>query len=555
MKILRILAGVLLLSCLSVSKADTSQNLIDQQAWEGITYGADPGGCCASISGSGPLFDTTTNTIMFSYGNALVSQTIAINQALKATGIQVDGYQYHWHYKLMPNNGGGTDTLTFEVSVKDSAGQVVETYTYDYSGPADGLDVHQDGVQLFNQSYTDPQSIALKIRGKDGGFWGGYYGPEITYTDLRLIYSVDPCAGNPLFDPSCDGYAEAFAKQLYDQNCAANPLYDSGCPGYTTAYFNQQCSFSPLYNQACPGYTEAYYDQQCSANPLYDSQCPGYVQAYEDQQCSINPLFLTSCSGYQEAYHAQQCGLDALYASDCPGYAVAYFNQQCGIDALYNNQCPGYQEAYATKMLLEKQAEPIVTTAETTAVVAVDPVASLTTVSSTGDPVVDSVISAPVTIVMEVAVNEPIQDTSSTMDEPLEEAGGGDSGGSEGEPESGGNTSSDGNSKSGSSSKSKSTREKVKEAMAEKAQNLANEMSDAASLQAQQAVQAQLTAIMNYNPGFAAYGQFRIPGVDFYASEEIYVNAKVPESRSGLRNGLAQQILHDKMVGSQYEGK
>ena len=209
MKLQRILAGVLLLFCFSVSKAETSQNLIDPQAWDGVTYGTDPGGCCASISGSGPLFDTTTNTIMFSYGNALVSQTIAINQALKATGIQVDGYQYHWHYKLIPNNSGGSDTLTFEVSVKDSAGQVVETYTYNYSGPATGMDVHQAGTQLFNQSYMDPQSIALKIRGQDGGYWAGYYGPEITYADLRLIYSVDPCGGNPLFDPSCDGYAEA----------------------------------------------------------------------------------------------------------------------------------------------------------------------------------------------------------------------------------------------------------------------------------------------------------------------------------------------------------
>ena len=550
MNLRSLLVGVLLLSCFSLSKADVSQNLIDSQAWEGVTYGADPGGCCESISGNGPLYDTNTGVIMFSYGNALISQTIAINQALKAIGIQVDGYQYHWHYKLMPNNAGSSDSLTFEVSVKDSNGQVVETYTYNYSGPADGLDVHQAGTQMFNQSYMDPQSIALKIRGQDGGFWGGYYGPEITYTDLRLIYSVDPCGGDPLFDPSCNGYAEALAKQLYDQNCAANPLYDTGCPGYQTAYFNQQCSISPLYNQACPGYTEAYYNQQCSANPLYDLQCPGYAQAYEDQQCSINPLFSTNCSGYQEAYHSQQCSLNALYASDCPGYAEAYFNQQCGINALYNNQCPGYAEAYATKMLLEKQEEETSgSIAESEPVtIAVDPIASLTTVSSTGDAIVDSVISAPVTITVEVAINEPIQDTSSTVDEPVEETGGGDSNGSEGESESSGDSSSDGDTKSGTSSNS--TRDKIKKAMTEKAMALADDMANAATVEAQKAVQAQVLAVMAYVPGFGSYGG--TIGGGSYPDAQMYAPTTVPESKRGLRNGLAQQILHEKLVESQY---
>jgi hypothetical protein len=558
MNLRSLLVGVLLLSCFSLSKADVSQNLIDPQAWEGVTYGADPGGCCASISGNGPLYDTNTGVIMFSYGNALISQTIAINQALKAIGIQVDGYQYHWHYKLMPNNAGSSDSLTFEVSVKDSNGQVVETYTYNYSGPADGLDVHQAGTQMFNQSYMDPQSIALKIRGQDGGFWGGYYGPEITYTDLRLIYSVDPCGGDPLFDPSCNGYAEALAKQLYDQNCAANPLYDTGCPGYQTAYFNQQCSISPLYNQACPGYTEAYYNQQCSANPLYDSQCPGYAQAYEDQQCKLDPLFSTNCTGYQEAYHSQQCSLNALYTSDCPGYAEAYFNQQCGINALYNNQCPGYAEAYATKMLLEKQEEETSgTIAESEPVtIAVDPIASLTTVSSTGDAVVDSVISAPVAVVSlteQVTSNEPqtesISDSSAAVEEPMGDSGGEDSGGSEAGPDEKEDNATGGDSKSGTSSNS--TRDKVKKAMTEKAMALADDMSNAATIEAQKAVQAQVLAVMGYVPGFGAYGG--TIGGGSYSDAQMYAPTTVPESKRGLRNGLAQQLLHTKIVDSQYK--
>jgi hypothetical protein len=719
MKLQRILAGVLLLSCFLVSntvQAETSQNLIDPQAWSGATYGNDPGGCCASVSGSGPLYDNSTGVIMYSYGQYMLSQSIAINNALKLSGVEVNGYNYNWTYRLVPKSSptdaAHTDTLIFYVEVVNSKGQLVEQYQYDRSAPVkvgqNDQWVTESGTETFNNPYVDPQSIIMRIIGKDGGFWGGYYGPEIKDIGLSLNYQANPCGSNPMFDPSCPGYADAYAQMMYDQNCAADPLYDSGCPGYASAYETQQCNANPLYSQSCPGYQQAYYDQQCSMNPLYDTGCPGYQQAYYDQQCAANPLYDSGCSGYAKAHHDQQCSANPLYATDCPGYqqayysqqcksnplydtgcpgyapafysqqcsitalydtgcpgyaaayydqqcslnplydsgctgydtayfnqqcslnslydancpdyatayynqqctadplydsgcpgystayfnqqcslnplydatcpgyATAYYNQQCTITALYDTGCPGYQEAYATKMLLEQQQEetsnPVVES-ETASIVYVDPVASLTTVSTTGDSVVDSVLAAPVATVVsapvqevvvqqvEVASNdtkdeEPaVSDTSSDVDESVDTGGDGDDTGSEGESDSGGETSSSGDSKPKSSSKPKSTREKVKEAMSEKAQNLANEMSDAASLQAQQAVQSQLTAIMNYNPGFAAYGQFRIPGVDFYASEEIYVNAKVPESRSGLRNGLAQQILHTQMVDSQYEGK
>ena len=46
--------------------------------------------------------------------------------------------------------------------------------------------------------------------------------------------------------------------------CSSNPLSNPACPGYQEAYFTQQCSINPLYNQNCPGYQEAYFTQQCS---------------------------------------------------------------------------------------------------------------------------------------------------------------------------------------------------------------------------------------------------------------------------------------------------
>jgi hypothetical protein len=64
----------------------------------------------------------------------------------------------------------------------------------------------------------------------------------------------DVCLVDPLFSPSCAGYAQAFLTQ----QCGLNALYDPSCPGYTQAYFNQQCSLNPLYDRRCSGFETAY---------------------------------------------------------------------------------------------------------------------------------------------------------------------------------------------------------------------------------------------------------------------------------------------------------
>lgn len=226
--------GLALLLCsVSYSNAQTtSGNLIGSTtgSWTGATYGADPGGCCASISGSGPLYDTTTNTIMFSYGQSTISQTIGLNQALGGTGLQVNGYNYNWDYRLISNSGNGGDTLTASITLKNSSGVVAETQNFSYTGAAHDTWFNESGTTTFTNPYTDPQSITLQFTGKDGGFWGGYYGPELKNISLTANYSVDPCAGNPLYSTSCPGYAEAY-KEL---QCNANPLYDSTCSGYSS---------------------------------------------------------------------------------------------------------------------------------------------------------------------------------------------------------------------------------------------------------------------------------------------------------------------------------
>ena len=87
----------------------------------------------------------------------------------------------------------------------------------------------------------------------------------------------------------------------------------------------------------------------------------------------------------------------------------------------------------------------------------------------------------------------------------------------------------------------------------DKLAKLAVTMGKAQELKDQKALQAQIAALINFVPGFNAYGKVAIPGVNFYQPEAIYIDKKVPENQRGLRNGLAQQLLHEKMIDMQYE--
>ena len=352
-------------------------------------YGCPSGTTAAQINNT----HWGSETVRFGECVNTFAITYAINQALTGTGVSIDKVHYSWRYVMCfqtPGNGCNTnlgdrvnmntgevtddtyfDELQVVIEVTDSNGNVVETKTwnmdtwYQWNGANLHSDneiqvgsvywqIHEDNIEVYNHIFKTgtirtPNSVGdvrFRINGQDKGNWDGYYGPVINRLQTSFTYRANPCTSDTLYDPSCPGYADAYASQQYDNNCAANALYDTGCPGYATAYHNQQCTNDPLYDSSCSGYATAYYNQQCSANALYDSGCPGYESALYDQSCKADPLYDSGCPGYATAYYNQQCTADALYDSGCPGYETAYFNQQCTADPLYNSECSGYDTAY-----------------------------------------------------------------------------------------------------------------------------------------------------------------------------------------------------------------
>ena len=500
-------------------------------------------------------------------------------------------------------NGNVVDTKTWTMDKwynytsanSHSANEIKQGSTY--------WQIVEDNIELYNHIdkigtiYTPNQlgDVRFRFNGYDKGNWDGYYGPIVRDLKAWFTYRANPCNDTALYDPSCPGYSEAYAQYQYDQNCAANALYDVGCPGYATALFNQQCTANPLYNASCPGYAEAYYTQQCTADPLYDSGCDGYAAAYFTQQCTKNPLYDSECDGYAAAYFNQQCTASPLYDKDCPGY----FEAQCDANALFDIRCTGYDVAYLNQQCLRNPQYDESCPGYTEPIVNVDPVDDGT---GTGDSVVDSVLALPEDIPEviilpapaapappPVEIVAPVETEVVTVEVTLEqelEAEIAEIDTIEPEVEVVETTTTEENNtkekvvenvkneetkskpvtsiaeKSSKKSevkkvtkaeKQKAKRKKMREIIKNKLTALAVTMGKAQELKDQQALQAQIAALINFVPGFNQYGKFAIPGVDFYQPEAIYLNKKVPENQRGLRNGLAQQLLHEKMVDMQYE--
>jgi hypothetical protein len=306
--------------------------------WAGSTDTGDIHNAPAGTTGNG-------STFYWSGTQETLTNTIAINSALAAAGIQVDGFDYEWVYKNGNANhfsgqpgGGGIDPFEIVVNVYDANGNLFKTYRYDY-GTNFANWTYDTGTEVFGTNFLDPSffgNVEVLVTGQDIAAQAGYWGPEFRADEsgLYVNYSANLCYNNPLHDPSCPGYANA----LFQQQCTANPLFDSACPGYAAAYLIQQCTANPLHDPACPGYATAYYNQQCSLDPLYDKGCTGHLTA----QCNKNPLYDPQCPGYAAAYLADRCFYDPLYDVQCTGYQQAYFDQQCELDSQYDQLCPAY---------------------------------------------------------------------------------------------------------------------------------------------------------------------------------------------------------------------
>ena len=321
------------------------------------------------------------------------------------------------------------------------------------------------------------------------------------------------------------------------------------------------CLSNPLSNPNCPGYAQAYHDQQCSISPLYAVTCPGYTQAYHDQQCSISPLYMSDCPGYEQAYFNQQCSINPLYNSGCAGYAVAYFNQQCELDGLYDTKCPNYSTAYAKKTLFEQQG--IATAVDVAGTTAKKDPANSTTATQTNtnttnttQPETTSVTSttsvSPAAVVSVIKAPEPIQPAQQmqqTQPAPAPQQ----QQTQKQEERKTENQVANKMEKSVGGGAAKADKQKMKEAVSKVQKEIAKEMKEASSMEAQAATQGLVLGSMNYVPGFDAYKNALIPDINATIMAREYYKPVVDNRSAQRRLSAASDSKWQEIVDSQYQ--
>ena len=412
----------------SYSKADQTSNILNN-TWSGNYgfgyWGGTSGGQIPNLGGS---------TFYWGHGGGVLSNTIAINNALQEEGVQVEGYSYVWKIKNGNaneyTNQPGIDPMEITVEVYKANGDLYQTYVYDY-GYSHDWTAHS-GSETFPDQFLDPAffgNITVKAEGDDSGYWAGWYGPEFNtaQSSLTLTYSSNPCYGNPLYDPACDGYAEAVAQSILEQQAAELAAVPE------------------------PEIQEVFYEEPIQNNTSQST--------FEEPI----PVYQAEASG--ERSDSTKEKMDAI------GIAI---NAAANDVSFVLNNIIGESNGLEINQ----------------------------TQSSLG---------------MGNAQTQSQSSSSSNQND---------------------------------SEERQTQGQKLKEAAKQKAAGLQEQIVESEEMDEQQAAQAEMLAMMNYVPGFDSYKVALAGGT--YPDVPFYPPSNVPDSRSGVRNNLAQQLLHQEMVDMQY---
>ena len=202
----RIFALILAL-VVGVADADTTSNVLSGTNWTGVTNGSLPAN---RMPGSALLYDTATGTVNWSYNTATAAKTIAINNALSGSGVQIGGYNYTYDLRNMngDNRQGSIDTMSVTTRMTSNTGATLLTNTNTHNTLFDWTTF--SGTQSLSTpaQLSGVGNLSISFTSRDIGYWAGYFGPEVRNVGMSLNYTaVDPCIANPAANSGCPGYS------------------------------------------------------------------------------------------------------------------------------------------------------------------------------------------------------------------------------------------------------------------------------------------------------------------------------------------------------------
>ena len=503
-----------------------------------------------------------------------------------ATGVRFNFTIMPWHTDLIDTGPGHFYTQGDSTYQKymwegvDEYYQVTRENTFDLTiYPLGNIKMTYEELDIANHSVTVAVVGDLSQGQYTQWFYnhptsGAIYWDTSESTPVEIGEGASICDVVPLSSLVCDYYPAAYAEAYYAEQCNANSLYDTGCVGYYEAYSNQQCSLDSLWSTACPNYETAYLDDQCETNPLYSVYCPGYALAIAEEEIEqeLEEEFEEEWEEYTYEVETTMSWDDFEFIdfTDMPilddysipddyssepeiEYEMTFEEifQELEIELMetfedfempvMEDMPEDFEEIEMPEEMEELMEEPEME----------EPIDEPESEEETISEEQEQEESEPEEIIEEESEAEETEEVEEEIEEEIEEVIEEES---EEEPEDDDRIMlAETETKEPTKKEKQAAKEKkMKEIIINKLKSLAKEVGEASTLQAQKDLQSYIIALLGYNSGFNAYGTNLIDG-DFYKDEEIYQNVRLPENQRGLLNGLASQILHEKMVDMQWQ--
>ena len=358
----------------TTATVQTTPNLITSgtnHTWTGATTGTLPANYMPG--GSAPIYDPGTNTITFSYANATVAQTIAINNALAnvGAGIKVNGYNYSYDVRNMNGDDRqpGVDNFSVATKMTSNTGATLLSSQENYSTKFDWTSVSGSRTTTTPYDLANLGSLQFKVVGMDSGYWGGYFGPQLRNANMSLAYTVDPCAANPAFSTTCANYStniltsgNMFTGTTGTQLVAINQALALSGSGVMIHGFN----YGYNYNVGGTQCTATNQDGSCSwwmnstasvvttikdsANATIYSQSENYTGPTSGSK-NVNYLFPTSRNLSSLGTFKMAVGTSGN-ASVTGMYSNAIYTPDwCAQNPLYSSTCPGYSDVLSSDII------------------------------------------------------------------------------------------------------------------------------------------------------------------------------------------------------------
>lgn len=177
-------------------------------SWSGFTLTESGGGGLSG--GDMPAYNPYVGQFMWGYTPGTINYSLGVGSVLQGTGLQIIGLQYGLEYF---NQDFSRGSLSATWSLRDGTNKLLESYYHTFGYTTEGW-TKFDMTKTFASPYSlaNVATLGFNATGTDDRFWAGYYGPQIRDPYARLMYGVDPCAGNVLSSPTCPGFAEAMAR-------------------------------------------------------------------------------------------------------------------------------------------------------------------------------------------------------------------------------------------------------------------------------------------------------------------------------------------------------